>query len=131
MREWVNNVRWQCGLTQLHWVSSCSDPGKVFAQTFGIAGISKGGVTFTSCHAAPRAPEGTAQILRMVACLQSLISTPGHGSFIPKWDGRELTHRQFSEEFDVPAQPVILTSIASQWPLLNCVAEVGPHPQCN
>jgi hypothetical protein len=65
MREWVNNVRWQCGLTQLHWVSSCSDPGKVFAQTFGIAGILKGGATFISCCAVPRALEGTAHILQM------------------------------------------------------------------
>ncbi len=73
MREWVNNVRWQCGLMQLHWVSSCSDPGKVFAQTFGIAGILKHGVTFIGGCAAPRAPEGTTHILQMVqlACYHS------------------------------------------------------------
>jgi hypothetical protein len=73
MREWVNNVRWQCGLIQLHWVSSCSDPGKVFAQIFGIAGILKGGVTFIGSCAAPQAPKGTTHILQMVrlACNRS------------------------------------------------------------
>jgi hypothetical protein len=43
---------------------------------------------------------------------------------IARRDGLELTPQQFNEEFDVPAQPVVVTSIVPRWRLMNCVAEV-------
>jgi hypothetical protein len=45
-------------------------------------------------------------------------------SALPRRDGREITDQQFEEQFDLPAQPVLLTDLIYEWPLMGCTVEV-------
>lgn len=112
-KEEIESLRWSCGVKHLTWISGSFDLASVFAQTFGIVGI-----------------VGKDNKLDSTDSTLSTKQTVHQIKNVDRRDGNQLSKLEFDQDYSIPGRPLLLTSIASQWPLMNLTLEVCKARTC-